>query len=74
MQVWIVKLCELQLPVQNPAQEGPAQVYHKRIDAFPLITSPKFPSLSSNISKVTEPQTRRVDSMQTSEVTPVTIW
>ena len=61
MQVWTGKLSELQLPVQNPAREGACTsmsykdrcVESRRISA-PFITSPKFPSFSSNISQVIE--------------------
>ena len=61
MQVWPGKLSELQLPVQNPAREGACTnmsykdrcVESGRI-SVPFITSPKFPSISSNISQVIE--------------------
>ena len=61
MQVWTGKLSELQLPVQNPAREGTCTsmsywdrcVESGRI-SVPFITLPKFPSFSSNISKVIE--------------------
>ena len=34
MQVWIGKLSQLQLPVQNPARGALAQVCHTRIDVL----------------------------------------
>ena len=56
-----LKLSELQLPVQNPAREGActSMSYKDRCVEFgrisaPFITSPKFPSFSSNISQVIE--------------------
>ena len=61
MQVWTGKLSELQLPVQNPAQEVPCtsmSYKDRRVESgrisVPFIISPKFPSFSSNISQVIE--------------------
>ena len=61
MQVWTGKLSELQLPVQNPAREGActSMSYKDRCVesgwiSVPFITSPKFPSFSSNIFQVIE--------------------
>ena len=59
IQVWRGKLSELQLPIQNPAQDGAwtNMLYQDRYVESARIsvsftTSAKFPLFSSNISKV----------------------